>query len=139
MMQTRHVQLGSFCLSEAASGSDAFALQTRAKKEGNHWVINGSKMWITNAYEAEIFLIFANVCALKLRVIREFTFRRYRSTLARDTKALPAFWLPETWAFRSPRRKKSSASVHLQHVPLISMTSRFQRRMSLAAKGKVTK
>ena len=56
-------QLGSFCLSEAASGSDAFALQTRAKKEGNHWVINGSKMWITNSSEAEIFLIFANVCA----------------------------------------------------------------------------
>ena len=54
-------QLGSFCLSEPASGSDAFSLQTRAVKDGNHWVINGSKMWITNAYEAEIFLIFANV------------------------------------------------------------------------------
>ena len=54
-------QLGSFCLSEPASGSDAFALQTRAKKDGNHWIINGSKMWITNSYEAEIFLIFANV------------------------------------------------------------------------------
>ncbi|EJD00813.1 acyl-CoA oxidase [Fomitiporia mediterranea MF3/22] len=53
--------VGSFCLSEPASGSDAFALQTRAKKEGNHWIINGSKMWITNSYEAEIFLIFANV------------------------------------------------------------------------------
>lgn len=59
------VQLGSFCLSEAASGSDAFALQTRAKKEGNNWIINGSKMWITNSYEADIFLIFANVCVLK--------------------------------------------------------------------------
>ncbi|KAF9782125.1 acyl-CoA oxidase [Thelephora terrestris] len=55
------VQLGSFCLSEAASGSDAFALQTRAKKEGNNWIINGSKMWITNSYEADIFLIFANI------------------------------------------------------------------------------
>jgi len=54
-------QLGSFCLSEAASGSDAFALQTRAKKEGNNWIINGSKMWITNSYEADIFLIFANI------------------------------------------------------------------------------
>ncbi|EPQ59742.1 acyl-CoA dehydrogenase NM domain-like protein [Gloeophyllum trabeum ATCC 11539] len=54
-------KLGSFCLSEPASGSDAFALQTRAKKDGNQWVINGSKMWITNSYEAEIFLIFANV------------------------------------------------------------------------------
>ncbi|EIW82036.1 acyl-CoA oxidase [Coniophora puteana RWD-64-598 SS2] len=54
-------KLGSFCLSEPASGSDAFALQTRAKKEGNEWVVNGSKMWITNSAEAEIFLIFANI------------------------------------------------------------------------------
>ncbi|EMD41187.1 acyl-CoA dehydrogenase mitochondrial [Gelatoporia subvermispora B] len=54
-------KLGSFCLSEAASGSDAFALQTRAKKDGDDWVLNGTKMWITNSYEADIFLIFANV------------------------------------------------------------------------------
>ncbi|KAF5364308.1 hypothetical protein D9756_000911 [Leucocoprinus leucothites] len=53
--------LGSFCLSEPASGSDAFALQTRAKKEGDHYIINGSKMWITNSSEADFFLIFANV------------------------------------------------------------------------------
>jgi len=53
--------LGAFCLSEPASGSDAFAMQTRAKKDGDSWVINGSKMWITNSYEAEVFLIFANV------------------------------------------------------------------------------
>ncbi|KAL1747794.1 acyl-CoA dehydrogenase/oxidase [Schizophyllum fasciatum] len=53
-------KLGSFCLSEPASGSDAFALQTRAKKEGDHYIINGTKMWITNSYEAEVFLIFAN-------------------------------------------------------------------------------
>ena len=37
-------KLGSFCLSEAGSGSDAFALQTKAVKNGNKWVINGSKM-----------------------------------------------------------------------------------------------
>lgn len=54
-------KLASFCLSESASGSDAFALQTRARRDGDHWIINGSKMWITNSYEAEIFLIFANV------------------------------------------------------------------------------
>ncbi|PIL36607.1 hypothetical protein GSI_00296 [Ganoderma sinense ZZ0214-1] len=53
--------LGSFCLSEPASGSDAFALQTRAVKDGDHWVLNGSKMWITNSYEADFFLIFANI------------------------------------------------------------------------------
>ncbi|KIM45762.1 hypothetical protein M413DRAFT_440800 [Hebeloma cylindrosporum] len=59
--QLSESKLGSFCLSETSSGSDAFALQTRAKKDGNHWILNGSKMWITNSYEAEIFLIFANI------------------------------------------------------------------------------
>ncbi|KJA21670.1 hypothetical protein HYPSUDRAFT_41805 [Hypholoma sublateritium FD-334 SS-4] len=54
-------KLGSFCLSETSSGSDAFALKTRATKDGNDWIINGSKMWITNSYEAGIFLIFANI------------------------------------------------------------------------------
>jgi alkylation response protein AidB-like acyl-CoA dehydrogenase len=54
-------KVGCFCLSEAGSGSDAFALATRATREGNKYVLNGSKMWITNSYEAEIFLVFANV------------------------------------------------------------------------------
>ncbi|KAH9970451.1 acyl-CoA oxidase [Russula compacta] len=59
--QLAESKLGSFCLSEPASGSDAFALQARATKDGDNWIINGSKMWITNSYEAEIFLIFANI------------------------------------------------------------------------------
>lgn len=63
--QLAQSKLGSFCLSEPASGSDAFALQTRAKKDGDNWIINGSKMWITNSYEAEIFLIFANIDTTK--------------------------------------------------------------------------
>lgn len=54
-------KVGCFCLSEAGSGSDAFALTTKATLEGNKYVLNGSKMWITNSYEAEIFLVFANV------------------------------------------------------------------------------
>ncbi|KAI8836908.1 acyl-CoA dehydrogenase/oxidase [Chytriomyces cf. hyalinus JEL632] len=53
--------VGCFCLSEAGSGSDAFALQTRAEKKGDYYTISGSKMWITNSYEADIFLVFANV------------------------------------------------------------------------------
>lgn len=53
--------LGSFCLSEAGSGSDAFALGTRAEDKGDHWELNGSKMWITNAGEAGLFLVMANV------------------------------------------------------------------------------
>ncbi|KAF8629640.1 hypothetical protein AX15_003371 [Amanita polypyramis BW_CC] len=59
--QLSQSKLGCFCLSEPSSGSDAFALQTRAKKEGDYWILNGSKMWITNSLEADIFLIFANV------------------------------------------------------------------------------
>ncbi|KAF0853113.1 mitochondrial acyl-CoA dehydrogenase family member (short/branched chain acyl-CoA dehydrogenase) [Andalucia godoyi] len=53
--------LGSFCLSEASSGSDAFALKTTAVDKGDHWELNGSKMWITNSKEAGLFLIFATV------------------------------------------------------------------------------
>lgn len=54
--------LGCFGLSEPTSGSDAFALKTRAEKHssGDYWVINGSKLWITNAGEADLFLIMAN-------------------------------------------------------------------------------
>ncbi|KAI9189733.1 hypothetical protein H9P43_001166 [Blastocladiella emersonii ATCC 22665] len=53
--------VGSFCLSEAGSGTDAFALKTRAEKKGDYYVLNGHKMWITNAGESETFLVFANV------------------------------------------------------------------------------
>lgn len=53
--------LGSFCLSEPASGSDAFALQTRAEKVDGGYKLNGGKMWITNAGEASFFIVFANL------------------------------------------------------------------------------
>ncbi|KAI9291290.1 acyl-CoA dehydrogenase NM domain-like protein, partial [Neoconidiobolus thromboides FSU 785] len=52
--------VGCFCLSEAGSGSDAFALSTKAVKEGDNYIITGNKLWITNSKEAEIFLVFAN-------------------------------------------------------------------------------
>ncbi|XP_056658866.1 short/branched chain specific acyl-CoA dehydrogenase, mitochondrial [Monodelphis domestica] len=53
--------IGSFCLSEAEAGSDAFALKTKAEKKGDYYIINGSKMWISNAEHAGIFLVMANV------------------------------------------------------------------------------
>lgn len=53
--------VGSFCLSEPVSGSDAFALQTKAEKTADGYKINGSKMWITNAMESGIFIVFANL------------------------------------------------------------------------------
>ena len=52
--------VASFALSEAGSGSDAFALATRAEKRGDHYAITGRKLWITNAAEAGLFLVFAN-------------------------------------------------------------------------------
>ena len=53
--------VGAYALSEAGSGSDAFALTTRARDEGDQYVINGRKLWITNANEADVFLVFATV------------------------------------------------------------------------------
>jgi short/branched chain acyl-CoA dehydrogenase len=52
--------VGAYALSEAGSGSDAFALATRAEDKGDHWVLNGRKLWITNAAEAGVFIVFAN-------------------------------------------------------------------------------
>jgi alkylation response protein AidB-like acyl-CoA dehydrogenase len=52
--------VGAYALSEAGSGSDAFAMQTRAVDKGDHYLINGRKLWITNGNEAEIFVLFAN-------------------------------------------------------------------------------
>jgi butyryl-CoA dehydrogenase/short/branched chain acyl-CoA dehydrogenase len=53
--------LGAFALSEPASGSDAFALETRAVQDGDDWLLTGRKFWITSGAEAGIFIIFANV------------------------------------------------------------------------------
>ena len=52
--------LGAFALSEPASGSDAFALETKAEDKGDHWELTGRKFWITNGAEAEFFIVFAN-------------------------------------------------------------------------------
>ena len=53
--------VGAYALSEAGSGSDAFAMQTRAELRGSEYVINGRKLWITNGKEAGIFILFANI------------------------------------------------------------------------------
>ncbi len=57
--------IGAYALSEPGSGSDAFALATRADRADGGWVLNGSKAWITNGAEAEIFVVFANVAPEK--------------------------------------------------------------------------
>lgn len=59
--QMAESKVGAYALSEAASGSDAFALKTRAVDKGDYYEINGQKLWITNGNEAEIFVLFATV------------------------------------------------------------------------------
>lgn len=54
-------KVGAYALSEAGSGSDAFALKTKAVDKGDFWEISGQKLWITNGNEAEIFIVFANI------------------------------------------------------------------------------
>ncbi|HEY6507093.1 MAG TPA: acyl-CoA dehydrogenase family protein [Vicinamibacterales bacterium] len=53
--------VGAYALSEAGSGSDAFALTTRAVEDGDHFVLTGRKLWITNAREAGVFIVFATI------------------------------------------------------------------------------
>ena len=53
--------IGAYCLSEAGSGSDAFAMATRATEKGDGFSITGRKLWITNGNEADLFIVFANV------------------------------------------------------------------------------
>ena len=53
--------VGAYALSEAGSGSDAFALTTRASEDGDHFVLTGGKLWITNANEADVFIVFATL------------------------------------------------------------------------------
>src|SRR6476469_10060840 len=52
--------VGAYALSESGSGSDAFGLACKAEKKGDKWILNGQKLWITNGYEAGIYVVFAN-------------------------------------------------------------------------------
>ena len=53
--------VGAYALSESSSGSDAFSLKLRAEEKEDHYLLNGHKLWITNAKEAQLFLVFANI------------------------------------------------------------------------------
>jgi alkylation response protein AidB-like acyl-CoA dehydrogenase len=52
--------VGAYALSEAGSGSDAFAMATRARQQGDEWLLTGRKLWITNGHEADLIMVFAN-------------------------------------------------------------------------------
>ena len=68
--------LGAYCLSEAFSGSDAAALRCEAKKEGDHYVMNGAKLWITTGSEAKLFVVFARTGADRVKGISAFVVER---------------------------------------------------------------
>ncbi|WP_158997122.1 acyl-CoA dehydrogenase [Pigmentibacter ruber] len=59
--QMAKTRVGSYCLTESNSGSDAFALKTIAKDKGSYYELSGKKIFITNAKEASVFLVFANI------------------------------------------------------------------------------
>lgn len=52
-------KIGAFCLTEPQAGSDSFNLKTRARKDGEDWIINGEKLWITNGSIADVVSVFA--------------------------------------------------------------------------------
>jgi len=54
-------EVGCYCLTEANSGSDAFAMKSTAEDKGDHWLLNGKKIFITNAKEGSIYIVFANI------------------------------------------------------------------------------
>jgi alkylation response protein AidB-like acyl-CoA dehydrogenase len=64
--------LGAYCLSEAFSGSDAAALRCEAKRDGDHYVINGAKLWITTGSEAQLFVVFARTGPDRVKGISAF-------------------------------------------------------------------
>src|SRR3989339_102290 len=53
-------RLAAFCITEAGAGSDAGSIKTTAKKDGDHYILNGTKQWITNAGEAEVYTVIAS-------------------------------------------------------------------------------
>jgi alkylation response protein AidB-like acyl-CoA dehydrogenase len=61
LSQMAESKIGAYALSEAGSGSDAFALKTRAVDKGDYYELTGQKLWITNGNEAEIFIVFATI------------------------------------------------------------------------------
>lgn len=85
-------KLGSFALTEPDSGSDAFSLATHARQDGDDYVINGSKMFITGADVADIFLIMANakpelVCCYDTAMVSGILLWQSGLVACRDTEA----------------------------------------------------
>jgi alkylation response protein AidB-like acyl-CoA dehydrogenase len=85
--------LGAFALSEPESGSDAFALATRAERKADHWELTGRKFWITNGAEAGVFIVFAN------------------TDLSKGYKGITAFVVERTFAGFSVGKKENKLGI----------------------------
>jgi len=90
-------KLGCFGLTEPASGSDASHMQTVAEKDGNHWVINGSKNWITNGPHADLIVLF---CA---------------TDRAAGPKGVSAFIIPKGTPGYNPQKPDEKMGIHAAH------------------------
>ena len=58
---TQEFKIASFCLTEPGNGSDAGGIKTQIKDGGDHWLVNGEKMWITNAGYADLFVVYGTI------------------------------------------------------------------------------
>ena len=124
----RSLQVGSFCLSETESGSDAFSLRTQAVRQGDNYVINGSKIWISNAEHAGVFMVMANAQpdAVSCRIspcsawIMNVFFFYIRATAASPASS----WIATQRDWLSARRRTSAASAPR---PRASSTSTMSR------------
>lgn len=97
--------LGAYCLSEAQSGSDAAALETRAVRDGDYYRINGSKAWITHGGVADFYILFARTGPDKTRDISCFF-------IPGDTEGLE-FGLPES---KMALNSSPTAQIHFNNV-----------------------
>jgi len=114
--------VGAYALSEAGSGSDAFALQMRAEKRGDFYLLNGQKLWITNAREAGLFIVFATLDP------------------SAGYKGITAFLVDKRApGFPSARRKISSAFALPPPAKSCSKTVRCRRPTCWASRAKVTR
>ncbi len=68
--------IGAYCLSEAEAGSDAAGLRCEAKRDGDDWILNGPKLWITSGAEAGLFIVFARTGEDRTRGISAFLVER---------------------------------------------------------------
>ncbi len=100
LAQGKHI--GAFCLTEASSGSDAASLRTRATREGNDWILNGQKAWITSGGQADTYLVMA------------------RSNDERGARGISCFVVPKETAGLGFGKPEEKLGLHAAHTTTVS-------------------